>query len=161
MPTALRLLIAAIQGLGAVLLMYLLAGQLELAGSVFEGIVLLLFLGVTIAALAGAALLAMDQRSGWQLSLIVQTLQVPQWSSSLLGYQLQLGATVVAGVEAGNDRFALILAFDLPVATCRLLLAGEVPTVTAAVNLLALGCVWLLYRGFRRRFATDPRYPSP
>lgn len=69
----LRLVIAGLQGLGAVLLLGAVS-EYRVQGGLPFFTVLMLLIGLT--GLIGAALLVLDLRWGWRLSTLVQALQV-------------------------------------------------------------------------------------
>lgn len=147
-----RVAIAAVQGLGGLLLLWLIGRELGADGDSRLLPLYLLFLLVAIVGLVGALLLALDLRLGWQLSTAVQALQVPQWASALIGYKLELGVSVVAAVEMSANRLALSFDWLLPASAFRLYFGSSTTTVVCGVNLIALWfTVWLL-RGYRQRF---------
>lgn len=152
MQTVMRLVIATVQGLGGLLLLWLIGGELGAEGDSRLLPLYLLFLLAAIAGLVGALLLALDLRLGWQLSTAVQGLQVPQWASALIGYKLEMGVSVVAAVEYSASRLALSFDWLLPASAFRLYFGSSSTTMVCGVNLIALWFTVLLLRGYRQRF---------
>lgn len=152
MHPVLRGVIATVQGLGGLLLLVLVARAFEGQTEPWLLALYVLFLLVAAAACLGAVLLLLDVRFGWQLSTALQALQVPQWTSALLGYKLVLGASLVASIEAGAGRFSLGLEWQLPASAFRLYVASSDPGILCGINLLALWFTVLLLRGYARRW---------
>jgi hypothetical protein len=153
----LRLLIAGLQGLGAVLLLGAVSDYRAQEGFDFFAVLMLL---IGLAGMIGAALLVLDLRWGWRLSTLVQALQVVQFSIASLTYKLSLGASLLAGFRVGSRGFFMFADFDLGRMAFSLTYGGS-KSFAIGLNLLALAFFLMLVRGAAQRFTDTPVRRAP
>jgi hypothetical protein len=155
MGKPLRRSIAALQIVGAVLVVYSLSGEMaqrfshrDFPVAVEYLIALFLFAACALAISAGV-LLWRDRPSGYGLSIVVQALQVPLLMSSFLNFSLMLGLGLWFYVSRSDGSWGVEAKFRFG-ETYRFSVASAGGSFEIGVNLVACYFIYLLWRAVAR-----------
>jgi hypothetical protein len=158
MGTPLRRSIAALQVVGAILVIYSLCGEIAQRFSqrdfpaVAEYVIALFLFVVCALAISAGVLLWRDRPSGYGFSIVTQALQVPLLMSFPFNFSLMLGVGLWLYVSQSDGVWAVETKFRFG-ETYRFSVGGSGSSFEIGVNLVACYFMYLLWRAAARHAA--------